>query len=644
MSNTVGDQLAGNDPLYALDTSLAPMSSASPSRVTEHDTRKGKHNAVAYGAFPIDADSDLEETPLLQRGSKDQQKKQTGGDREADEELGDTDPPPWEVDFLGLSWYRRPSIFFLCSPLLLFTLAWGGTLVPKLNLILALICREYMCEAATENPNLNFTPIIYVGDNPQCQIPVVQARVSRFMLYISLISGILSAIMAPKLGSLSDRYGRLRVLCLATGGTLVGEVVTLLVATFPEHVSVNFMLFSAFCDGLCGSFTTVMAICHAYASDCTPPSKRSMAFAIFHCCLFTGIGLGPILTGYLAKWTGTLISVFWFALAAHGVFLTALLGFIPESLTKGRQLKARQKHESAAEDPRWMTNDDVGLVWRVVTAGRNFFAPLSILWPTAPGSSPALRRNLFFLAAVDTTMFGVAMGSFTVVLLYSEYTFGWDTLRASQFTSVVNVSRVTVLLIILPLIVRIFRPRPKVVLVEDNNSGTGDADMSGEQQPKKRALDRNTGADTLDINIIRVAILFDILGYVGYATSANGTMFTISGMIAAFGGMVSPTLQSTMTKHVPADRVGQLLGATGLLHALARVVSPLVFNLIYSFSIKRDMGNVVFWCLAATFGVSWAFSWGVRKNVYWKERSDAYSRPTSSYGTADHGHGPGNST
>lgn len=52
--------------------------------------------------------------------------------------------------------------------------------------------------------------------------------------------------------------------------------------------------------------------------------------------------------------------------------------------------------------------------------------------------------------------------------------------------------------------------------------------------------------------------------------------------MASMGGVGSPTLQSALTKHIPHDQIGQLLGATGLLHALARVVCPTIFNLIYA--------------------------------------------------------------
>lgn len=45
-------------------------------------------------------------------------------------------------------------------------------------------------------------------------------------------------------------------------------------------------------------------------------------------------------------------------------------------------------------------------------------------------------------------------------------------------------------------------------------------------------------------------------------------------------------IQASLTKHVPAESVGGLLGAIGLLHALSRVFGPIVFNGLYASTVK----------------------------------------------------------
>jgi hypothetical protein len=55
----------------------------------------------------------------------------------------------------------------------------------------------------------------------------------------------------------------------------------------------------------------------------------------------------------------------------------------------------------------------------------------------------------------------------------------------------------------------------------------------------------------------------EILGYVGYALSKAPSVMVMSGVVASLGGMGSAILQSSLTKHVPHERIGQMLGAFG---------------------------------------------------------------------------------
>ena len=399
--------------------------------------------------------------------------------------------------------------------------------------------------------------------------------------------------MAPKLGSISDRYGRIRLLVVTSVGAFAAEIITILAANYPDTVKYQWLLAGAFLDGLCGSLTTGMAITHAYAADCTPPPKRAVAFGYFHACLFSGIALGPLIAAFLVKVTGQLITIFYAALGVHAFFMFFVLFVVPESRTKKRQQLARERFAAEGESLVW---DGYNLLWALRKG--NVLAPLKILWPTGPGSSGHLRANLILLSAVDTIIFGVAMGSMTVVVYYTGYQFGWDTAQSSSFVSIASTARVSALVIFLPLFTKLVR-----------------ASRANKQRRESGFAipERNSGSDTLDLSIVRFSIMLEVLGYAGYALVRTGPLFILSGILAACGGIGSPTLQSALTKHVPHDRVGQLLGATGLLHALARVVCPAVFNLIYAETVKT-YPQAVFVVLSGGFGVGFFVSWFIRPN------------------------------
>ncbi|KAI9794132.1 MAG: hypothetical protein M1833_000444 [Piccolia ochrophora] len=564
------------------------------SRGAHGKNSSGKSSRVVSRYSPTNKrkGSDDEDTPLLARHHSDSSAVTASslGDHE-----GGRAGNGWsgDHDFDGLTWWNKPSIYWLLPPFFLFTLAFGGIVVPKLNLILSLICRDFLAERAMKDPSTNYTPVIPGSEDSQCQIPEVQALVARFTLWVNLVTGILSAITTPFLGSLSDRYGRKYLIAGTTLGILLSEVITILAATFPDVISVYWLFLGYAFDGLFGSFTAGMALTHSYATDCTHPARRNVIFGYFHGCLFTGIALGPVIAGYIVEACGDIVVLFYIVLVCHFIFASFMVFVAPESLTKERQMKARAKHELEKSDGEdWAHYTSALSSWshaKVVATGlfTNVMSPLRVFYPTGDGASRAVRMNLLTLAAVDSTMFAVAMGSMTVVIIYSEFMFGWGNLQTSQFVSIVNSGRVFMLIVVLPLITRLARGSPG------------------------KSPSRNSGSDMLDILIIRAAILFDMLGYLGYTLARTGPLFIVSGLVGSFGGMGSPTIQSAMTKHVPQDRTGELLGSMGLLHALGRVVAPTIFNYIYSLTVGK-YNQAVFVCLTASFGVSFILSWFIK--------------------------------
>ena len=456
-------------------------------------------------------------------------------------------------------------------------------MVPKIDIIQSLICREYQAQRAMKDPSQRITPVIFGETNPVCNGAEVSSLVAKFNLYGTLLTGILSAVTSPKLGQISDRYGRTKVMAFTSLGMLVTEIITIAAAKMPDVVPFNWILLSYAFDGISGSFIAALALMHAYASDITPPAKRNVTFGFFQGSLFSGIALGPLIAASIIDATGDLVSVFYVATVAHSIFLLVVVFIVPESLSKERQMAAREKSSSVAYADHALSANGL----RVRLKSLNLLAPLKTLWPTGRGSSGAVRRNLVFLAAVDTTMFGVAMGTYSIIVIYTSNEFGWGTTDKLYFVSIVNIFRVTNLIVVLPLLSRLLR---------------------GPRDPSKMA---ESGADRVDVFIIRAAIFIDALGYVGYSTSRIAPLFVFWGVMTSFGSMGSPTLQSALTKHVPPEQTGAVLGAMGLLHALARVVAPTIFSGIYSVTVGK-FDQTVFVCLAATFGLAFVLSWFIR--------------------------------
>lgn len=445
-----------------------------------------------------------------------------------------------------------------------------------------------MADRTAADPEFTFAPVIPGGNNRQCFIPEIQKSVATFSLVLNVLTGMLSSLTAPKMGSLSDRYGRTRLMIVCSIGGIIAEIITILAAKYPETVPYQFMLVGSFFDGLTGSFTAGSVLSHAYTSDCTPPSKRGVAIGYLHSCLFTGLAFGPLLAGYLVEWTGSLLSIFYILLVCH-IFFALFMGFAtPESLTKKQQLLAREKYALEKESrrpapdcshpllsriPFWRQLNN--LTYRIKTS--NPLAPLDILFPTGPGTT-RLRRNLLILAFVDMVTLGAAMSAGTVIVMYVEYRFEWGNLESSRLISMTSMVRVVILVGILPLINYLFRTRPAAAKRRRQQA-------AGELEPPP-VPEKNRGADEVDIWILRAALVSDVVGITGYVFAPSGPWFVGSAVVTAFGGLGSATIQAAVSKHVPPERVGQLLGAIGLLHSLARIIAPIVFNQLYAATVE----------------------------------------------------------
>ena len=452
------------------------------------------------------------------------------------------------------------------------------------------MCKQYFADKELVNPNLAYAPIILGTDNPQCQIPEVQSSGALFIMVMSLCTGILSIFIAPKMGQLSDRYGRTKLMALASCGGLVAEVITILAAKFPDIVDYRWLILGSVCDGLTGSFTAGSILSQAYTSDCTAPSKRAVSIGYIHACLFGGLAIGPLLAGYIVKWTGSLITIFYIVMGCHLFFIFCVGFVIPESLSKQRRLIAREKHEKELE----LYRQDG--TWLGTAKAANPLEPLKVLWPSGHGTSTQLRINLVVLAFVDFVIMGCMVSAGPVIMLYTRFQFHWGTFETSNFISSLSMVRVVVLMGIFPIINYIFRIRPRNRQIR----------LTGVVLP-----DTNSGADNLDIWILRVALLSDIIGSVGYIFARSEALFYLSGMMTAVGGLGSATVQAVVTKHVPADRVGGVLGAIGMLHASTRVVGPLVFNGLYAKTVGH-FTQAIFVLLVSIFTLGLVSSLAVR--------------------------------
>jgi DHA1 family tetracycline resistance protein-like MFS transporter len=80
-------------------------------------------------------------------------------------------------------------------------------------------------------------------------------------------------------------------------------------------------------------------------------------------------------------------------------------------------------------------------------------------------------------------------------------------------------------------------------------------------------------------------IFFGIIGFAGFGLAPSGFLFYFAIPLLSLWGLANAAAQSLMTKHVSHQEQGQLQGANGSLRAIAELIGPGLFTLIYAFSI-----------------------------------------------------------
>jgi DHA1 family tetracycline resistance protein-like MFS transporter len=241
-------------------------------------------------------------------------------------------------------------------------------------------------------------------------IPVLPKLVEHFMhgdtaaaarLYglFATVWALMQLIAAPILGSLSDRYGRRRVILLSCFGLGLDY---LFMALAP---SVGWLFVGRVISGItAASFPTALA----YIADVTPPEKRAQSFGIMGAAFGSGFILGPAIGGMLGAISPRL--PFW---AAGGMaVLNALYGYfvLPESLDPA--------HRRPFD---WKRANPVGSLAALRTKAG--LLPLSSVY------------FLYMLAHMSLQ---------TIFVLYTGHRYGWDTRTVGLSLAVVGVGAIVV--------------------------------------------------------------------------------------------------------------------------------------------------------------------------------------------------------
>ncbi|MFY9925618.1 MAG: TCR/Tet family MFS transporter [Opitutaceae bacterium] len=217
-----------------------------------------------------------------------------------------------------------------------------------------------------------------------------------------LLVGVFAAmqfIASPILGSLSDRFGRRRVILIALAGTAVDYVIMGLAP------NIGWMFVGRMISGVTAG---ALATCNAYIADVTTPEKRAQGYGLVGAAFGLGFVIGPAVGGILGKYNLRLP----FFVAAGCVAANWLYGafVLPESLPPENRRPFS-----------WKRANPVGSL----LALRRFRGVVDLAW-------------MYFIFMFGNTMLQ------SIWVLYTGYRYHWTTMQVGLSLTFIGVMAVVV--------------------------------------------------------------------------------------------------------------------------------------------------------------------------------------------------------
>ncbi|KAF8808993.1 MFS general substrate transporter [Phlegmacium glaucopus] len=534
-----------------------------------------------------------------------------------------------------LPWWKTPSPWWLLMTMPFTAIATSSTLAPRIEIYTTLACSIHRPDifrgssqqqdildfvqqsndhrtpaVAHQSGSVDIFGVFIIEESIQsndadtpptrkqrcASDPIVQAAVAKLSTVIAASMGILSCITTAWWGAFSDRHGRTSVMGISAIGLLLTDFNFIMVTLFSKHIPGGywFLVVGPMVEGaLGGTFGGVAAI-HGYLADTSSESNRSRIFSLNLGLMFTGMALGPIVGSLLVRFTGQALSVFYLGGTLHLLYSCLVWFIMPESLTKNHMGLAKARY--ADEPHRVPLDHGRSLVAGFLNKAQRLFAflrPLTIFGPIEevngnPLKAPRKDWDLTFLAIAYG--FTVAlMGSFSYIFQYAASTFRWSTETLGYWLSLVVGIRAIFLALILPIAIKILKPKPLVlelpVAPTETTSLLNSPSSSSSTLTTRQTIKKEIHSPLFDLNLARVSLLIDVAAYASMGLSQSPILFALFGSLGALGVGFNPAIQSValaLYARRGGTEIGKLFGAISLIQAISsQILGPFIYGVVY---------------------------------------------------------------
>ena len=174
----------------------------------------------------------------------------------------------------------------------------------------------------------------------------VQKKTSQWAIYNSIVRAVPSIVTTLVSVVWLDRFGRKPILVLPLiGGVIIS--ISYIVNSYYVELSIFWLFFGSFLDGLCGQFALIIAVSFSYLADTTLPEQRTRRTILLESMSFTGGLISEITSGLLLQYYGFL-PPFILMLSVY-VFTIVYWFFLKESYTPDQEVEKQSFYQELKE-------------------------------------------------------------------------------------------------------------------------------------------------------------------------------------------------------------------------------------------------------------------------------------------------------
>ncbi|XP_042221253.1 solute carrier family 46 member 3-like [Homarus americanus] len=275
----------------------------------------------------------------------------------------------------------------------------------------------------------------------------VQAAAVRRVMWMSVITGLVSVVSSQLLGAALDKYSRKVVILVPFMGSLVLSLVCAVVAAVPS-LTLNFLYLGAVLNGFTGGFVVFKSSVSSFVVSGVGNEELTRRLAVVEATVFLGSAMGPLALAILNHYITSRHDYLF--LSSEGVFVVAILYIIfilPDStvVPDGKTTSTTISVEVPVSSQRRR-------VW-VPSLVRDFGSAISV---TFRKRAAGTRLAIVLLIVADFFIAVVYAAEFDLLYLYMQTKLEFTLDQYSDYLAIKNTVNGVSLLLVLPGLRRAF--------------------------------------------------------------------------------------------------------------------------------------------------------------------------------------------